>query len=99
MQGEKCLHGSHIGIGWLSDGHLDSADANRPNVALKVISILNNNFGCHPAWSANNGGSLGNRVRNLCANAEVGNFYVTVEIQQDVRTLQVAMDLAHLVQE
>jgi hypothetical protein len=73
-------------------GHLDSGDAEGPNIRLEAIPGLTDDLGRHPERRANKGVAKGRR--QLSGDAEIGELDFARGGEEDIGGLDVAVDLA-----
>ena len=78
----------------LSLHHLQRRDAQRPYIRLRVVLILPDHLRRHPEGRAHKGAAFGHGDGNLPGDAKVGELDLALAREEDVRRLDVAVDLA-----
>lgn len=87
----------HRRVRRLALSHLHSQNANRPQVGLAVMPDLLDYFGGHPEWRSDDRFALLSRLGQLPGHAEVRQLHSTRRTEQHVPRLDVAVDVALLV--
>lgn len=65
-----------VQVWWLGLDHLDRHDTKGPDVDLRAVLLLLDDFGCHPVWCTDHGGTLRALLGELGAETEISNLDV-----------------------
>ena len=72
----ESLLGFLVKVWRLGFDQFDGHNAERPNVDLRTVFLLLDDFGCHPVGRTNHGGALGALLGELGAETEIGDLDV-----------------------
>lgn len=75
-------------------GHLDGRDSQGPYIRLEVVPSLLDYLRCHPKGSSDESVALGFDVCQLCSDTEVCKLNLAGLGQEDICSLDIAVNLA-----
>lgn len=91
---EEDLHGVDVCKRRLAIRHLDGRDSQRPYICFEVVPCLLDDLGCHPKGGADKSVALRLDIGQLCSDAEVCKLDLSRLSQEDICSLDIAMNLA-----
>ena len=72
----ESLEGLFVQVWWLRLDHFDRHNAEGPDIDLRAILLLLDDFGCHPVWRTDHGSTLRALLGELGAETEISNLDV-----------------------
>ena len=86
---DKLDFGSDVGEHFLADEHFVEDEPGTPDIALLVVVLVVEDFGCGVEGSA---GAFGHHDVDISGESEVSDFELLVLIEEDVVGLEVTVD-------